>query len=93
VKHRFRNGLKYVQILPGSNTVSGHNLLVAKICTILKSIIRIRKGKPRWGLKKLHAQRQEVQDALEEKLCAMQCEGRNVEVQLNSIKTCVRYNE
>jgi hypothetical protein len=30
-----------------------------------------------------------VQDALEEKLCAIECESGNVEVQWNSIKKCV----
>jgi endonuclease/exonuclease/phosphatase family metal-dependent hydrolase len=36
VKHQFRNNVKDVQTLPGADIDSDHNLLVAKICTILK---------------------------------------------------------
>ena len=43
----------------------------------------------RWVLEKLHAQRQKVQDALQEKLGAIECESCNVEVQWNNIKKCV----
>jgi exonuclease III len=39
VKHRFRNGVNDVQTLPGVDTDSDHNLLVAKICTRLKKIM------------------------------------------------------
>ena len=41
------------------------------------------------GLEKLYAQRQRVQDTLEEKLCAIGCDSGNVEVQWNNIKECV----
>jgi len=47
VKHRSRNSMKEVQTLPGADTVSVHNLLVAKISTRLKKIIRLKKGKPK----------------------------------------------
>jgi hypothetical protein len=63
-------------------------LLVAKICTRLKRIIRFQKKKPRWDLEKLQAQGQKVQEALEEKLRAVDCVNRNVEGQWN-IKKCL----
>jgi hypothetical protein len=37
----------------------------------------------------LYAQRQKVQDTLEEKLGANKCENRNVERQWKNIKNCV----
>jgi hypothetical protein len=40
-------------------------------------------------MEKLHAQRQEVQDALEEELGAVDCKSGNVEVQRNNNKKCV----
>ena len=40
MKHRFRIGVKDVQTLPGADIDADHNLLVAKICTRLKKIIR-----------------------------------------------------
>ena len=40
-------------------------------------------------MEKLYAQRQRVQDTLEEKLGAMGCESRNVDVQWNDRKECV----
>ena len=55
VKHRFRNGVKVVQTLPGAGLDSDHNLLVPKICTRLKKIIRIQKRRPQRGLEKLYA--------------------------------------
>ena len=42
-------------------------------------------------LEKLYAQRQRVQDTLEEKLVAIGCESGNVEGQWSNIKECVRY--
>jgi len=89
VKHRFRNSVKDVQTLPGAGIDSDHNLLVCKIRTRLKKIIRFQKSRPRWDLKKLHAQRQRVQDTLEEKLGAIECESGNAEVQWKNIKECV----
>jgi uncharacterized membrane protein YcaP (DUF421 family) len=59
VKHRYRNSMKEVQTLPGADTVSVHNLLVAKISTRLKKIIRLIKGKPKWYLEKFCIQRHE----------------------------------
>jgi hypothetical protein len=43
VKQPFKNSVKYVQTLPGADIDSDHNLLVAKICTILKKIVRFHK--------------------------------------------------
>jgi hypothetical protein len=56
VKHRFRNSMKEVQTLPRADTVSVHNLLVAKISTRLKKITRLKKGKSKWELEKFCAQ-------------------------------------
>jgi type I site-specific restriction endonuclease len=78
--------VKDVQTMPGVDIDSDHNLLVATICTSLKKIIRFHKRKPRCDLEKLYAQRQEVDDSLEEKLGAIKCESGNVEVQWNNIK-------
>jgi hypothetical protein len=88
VKHQFRNSVKDVQTLPGSDIDTDHSLLVAKICTGLKKIMRFQKRRPRWDLEKLYAQRQRVQDTLEEKISAIGCENGNVEVQWNNIKVC-----
>jgi len=88
-KHRFRNSVKDVQTLPGADTDSDHNLLVANICTRLKKIIRSQKRRPQWDLEKLYTQRQRVQDTLEEKLGAIGCDSGNVEEQWNNIKECV----
>jgi type I site-specific restriction endonuclease len=82
--------VKDVQTLPRADIDSDHNLLVAKICTRLKKIIRFQKRGPRWDLEKLYAQGQRVQDTLEEKLGAIGCESGNVEVQWNNnIKECL----
>jgi len=81
VKHLFRNSLKEVQTLHGADIDSDHNLLVAKVRTRLKKIIRFQKSRPRWDLEKLYAQRQSMQDTLEEKLDAIECENGNAEVQ------------
>jgi hypothetical protein len=71
VKHRFRNSVKDVQTLLGADIDSDHNLLVAKVHITLKKIIRFQKSRPRWDLEKLYAQRQRVQNTLEEKLSAI----------------------
>jgi len=89
VKHRFRKSVKDLQTLPGADIDSDHNLLVAKICTRLKKIIRFQKRRPQWDLEKLYAQWQREQDNLEEKLGATGCDTGNVEVQCNNINECV----
>ncbi|PNF43436.1 hypothetical protein B7P43_G11558 [Cryptotermes secundus] len=86
VKHRFRNSVKDVKTLPGADIDSDHNLLVAKFQTRLKKIIIFRKRRPRLDLEKLYAQRQSVQEILEEKLGAIEGESGNAEVQWNNIK-------
>jgi hypothetical protein len=78
-----------VHTQPGADTDPDHNLLVAKICTRLKRIIRFQKSKPVWDLEKLQAQRQKVQESLEEKLRAGDCVNRSVEGQWNNIKKCL----
>ena len=64
-------------------------MLVTKVHTRLKKIIRFQKSRPRWDLEKLYDQRQRVQDTLEEKLGAIECESGNAEVQWKNIKECV----
>jgi len=78
--------VKDVQTLPGADIDSDHSLLVAKICTRLKKIIRFQKRRPQWDLEKLYAQRQRVQDNLEEKLDAIGCDSGTVDVQWNNIR-------
>jgi hypothetical protein len=55
----------------------------------LKKIIRFQNRRPQWDMQKLYAQRQRVQDTLEEKLGANGCDSGNVEVQWNNIMECV----
>jgi hypothetical protein len=81
--------MKDVQMMPGADSDSDHNILVPKICTRLKKIIKFQKAKPRWDLEKLYAQQQKVHDILEENLGAIECESGNVEVQWNNINKCV----
>ena len=81
--------MKDVQTLPRADIDSDHNLLVAKICTRLKKIIRFQKRRPQWDSEKLYTQKQRVQDTLEGKLNAIFCDSGNVEVQWNNIKECV----
>ena len=80
---------KDVQTLPGADIDSDHNLLVDKICTRLKKIIRFQKRRPQWDLEKLYTQKQTVQGTLEGKLGAIECDSGNVEVQRNNIKEWV----
>ena len=89
MKHRFRHSVKDVQTLPGADIDSDHNLLVAKVRAKLKKIIRFQKSRPGWYLEKLYAQRQRVQDTLEEKFGAFECESGNAEAQWKNIKECV----
>jgi hypothetical protein len=81
--------VKDVQTLPGADIDSDHNLLVAKICTRLKKIIRFQKRRPQWDLEKLYTQKQRVQDTLEGKLSVIECDSGNVEEQWYNIKECV----
>jgi hypothetical protein len=55
----------------------------------LKKIIRFQKSRPRWDLEKLYAERQRVQNILEEKLGAIEGESGNAEVQWKNIKEWV----
>jgi hypothetical protein len=81
VNCRFRNSLKNVQSLPGTDIDCDHNLVVAKICSRLKKIIRFQKRSPQCVLEKLYVERQRMQDTLEEKLGAFGCDSGNIEVQ------------
>ena len=78
-----------MQTLPGADTDSDHILLVAKVRTRLKKIVRFQKSRPRWDLEKLFVRRQRVQDTLEKKLGAVECESVKAEVQWKNIKECV----
>jgi hypothetical protein len=73
--------MKDAQTLPEADIDFDHNLLVAKICTRPKNIVKIQKGNPRWDLETLHVQRQRMQNNLEEKLVAIQSGSGNVEMQ------------
>jgi hypothetical protein len=88
VKQRFRNSVKNGQTLPGADTDSDYNLLVAKIYTRLNKIM-FPKAKTKMGFVEVYAQRQKVNGSLEEKLGAIKCESGTVEVQWNNIKKCV----
>jgi len=81
--------MKDVQTLPGADIDCDHNLLVAKVRTRLKKIIRFQKSRPGWDLEKLYAPRQRVQDTLEEKLGAIECESGNAEEKWKNVKECV----
>jgi hypothetical protein len=74
-----------MQTLPGADIDSDHNLLLARICTRLKKIIRFQKRNPQWDLKNLFTQKQRLQDTLEKKLGAIGCDSGNVEVPWNNI--------
>ena len=83
------NNIDIRLLVPGADTDSDHNLLVAKVRTRLKKIIRFQNSRPRWDLEKLYAERQRVQNIREEKLGAIECESGNAEVQWKNIKDCV----
>jgi hypothetical protein len=81
--------VKDVQTLPGADIDSDHNLLVAKICTRLNKITRFQKRRPQWDLEKLYTRKQTMQDTLEGKLGAIECDSGNVAVQWSNIKECM----
>jgi hypothetical protein len=51
-----------VQAMLEADIDCDHMLPVVKICTKLKKILKFKRGKARWDLERLHAQRQKVQD-------------------------------
>jgi hypothetical protein len=69
--------------------VTGIKSGLCNFVTRLKKIIRFQKSRPRWDLEKLHGEKQRVQNILEEKLGAIECESGNAEVQWKNIKECV----
>ena len=81
--------MKDVQTLPGADIDSNHNLLVAKVRTRLKKIISFQRSRLRWDLEKLYAQGQKVQDTLEQKLDAFECEVGMLKCSGKNIKECV----
>jgi len=70
VKHRFRMSKKNVQTMPGADTDSEHNLLVAKIRKRLKKIKNLQKGQTTKGSGEVICLRQKVHNTLDEKLSA-----------------------
>jgi len=58
-----------VQTLPGADIDSDHDLLVAKVLTRLKKIVKFQKSRPRWDLEKLYAQRQSAGYSRRETRC------------------------
>ncbi|PNF32656.1 hypothetical protein B7P43_G15062, partial [Cryptotermes secundus] len=88
VKHRFRNSVKVVKILPGADIDPDHKLLVAKIRTRLKKIIKFQKQRPRWDFEKVYSQKQSVQETLEEKLGAIEGENEMLK-RSGTIKECM----
>jgi hypothetical protein len=62
--------MKEAQTMPGTDIDRDHNVLVAKIYTKLKKTIKFqkRRKKTRWDLENVQAERQQVQDTLDEKL-------------------------
>ena len=72
--------------MPGADIDSDHNLLVAKVRTRLKKTIRFQNSRPRRDLEKLYDQRQRVQDTLEEKLGAIECESGNTVIWLVKLR-------
>jgi hypothetical protein len=80
LKKSYRIPKQDVQTLPGADIDSDHNLLVAKICTRLKKIITFQKRRPQWDLEKMYTQKRTVQDTLEGKLGAIECDSGYVEV-------------
>ena len=75
-----------MQTLLGAGIDSDHNLLVAKICTRLKKMLRFHQSRTQWDLQKLYVQRQRVQNILEEKIGAIGRDSGNVEMQWKNIK-------
>jgi hypothetical protein len=55
--------------------------------------IRFQKETPRLDLEKLYSQRQKVQGSLVENVDAIECEIRNVEVDVDVEKMCARQYE
>jgi hypothetical protein len=45
--------------MSGADMHFGHNILVAKMCTRLKKIMRFKNGKPVWDLEKLRSKTDE----------------------------------
>ena len=60
VKHPFRNSMRDVNRLLGADIDSDYSLLLENVCTELKKIVRLRRGRPRLDLEMLCAERQEV---------------------------------
>jgi hypothetical protein len=77
--------MKDVQTLPGAVFDPDHDLLVAKI----EESHKVPKGQTKMECGEVICPKIELQDTLEEKLSAIECEGVNMEVQWNNIKKCV----
>jgi hypothetical protein len=82
--------MKNLQTLSVECIDSAHLWLVVKFCTGLKKIVGFQEEK-KMGFWRVYAQRQVVQNTVEEKLGAIACESGNVQVQRENIIKCLRY--
>ena len=78
---------KDVQTQPVADTDYNDNILVAKLCTALKKIVRFLKEKTK-GFGEVICSKESAR-YLHEKVGVIKCDSANVEVQWNNIKKCV----
>jgi hypothetical protein len=57
-----------MQKLGGAGIYCDSKLLDAKMCIILKKIVKFQKGKPRWNVENLYAVRQKAKNFVENNL-------------------------
>ena len=57
MRYPFNNSVKDTQTISGADIHFGHNIhvLVTKMCTRLKKIMRLKNGRPVWNLEKLRS--------------------------------------
>jgi len=67
VKQRYRNSVKNARAYPGADVYSDHNLVMAKIETRLKKIVRINRKK-KWCMKDLENKKGQFQRAVEKEI-------------------------
>ena len=58
-----------MQALPGADIVSDHNILIAKICTTLKKIIKFQNRIPQRHMEKLYTQKKSAEYSRKETRC------------------------
>jgi hypothetical protein len=77
VRYPFINSVKDMHTMSGADIHFDHNMLVTKMCTRLKKIMRLKNGKPLWIWRSC-AQRKEN---LEAHIGAIESESGNYKVQ------------